>query len=295
MQQLDFYTLDVFTDQPFAGNPLAVFPDAANLPTSLMAQIARELNLSETVFVGQVGAGNRFALRILTPAGEIPFAGHPTIGTALLLLQLGRLGADLPASLVLDQRVGPVEVQISPSDTGPVARLRTAQLPKVRSSALSRADAAGLIGLEPELLVSDPVIASCGLPFHLLEIRDVTALSQAALDLARWRQLLSADAVTGLYCFARIETGGRIRARMFDPGKDILEDPATGSAAAALAGYLAVQNGQPGVHRVQIEQGIEMGRASLIDTQVLSGRLGVEAVYVAGQARLISRGCFLLD
>nr|WP_067292702.1 PhzF family phenazine biosynthesis protein [Marinobacterium profundum] len=295
MQELNFHTLDVFTDTPFSGNPLAVFTDAAELPTALMQQIARELNLSETVFVGPAMAGNRFNTRIFTPGGEIPFAGHPTIGTALLLSQLGLLAPDQSDTLVLEQRVGPVRVQIETTESGTVARLRTATLPEISTSTLSRDEAAVMIGLQPEQLVADPVIASCGLPFQLLQVRDLAALGQAALDLTHWRRLLGAGSVSNLYCFALLEDAGQVRARMFDPANNIPEDPATGSAAAALAGYLAVKAATPGTHRLRIEQGIEMGRASLIVTRVEMGATGPEAVFVEGQARRISAGHFLLD
>jgi trans-2,3-dihydro-3-hydroxyanthranilate isomerase len=295
MQNLSFHTLDVFTDTPFSGNPLAVFTDAAELPTALMQQIAREMNLSETVFVGPATAGNHFQTRIFTPGGEIPFAGHPTIGTALLLSQLGRLAPDQPDTLVLEQRVGPVRVEIEATESGPVARLCTARLPEVSASTLSWDEAAVLIGLQPEQLLAQPVIASCGLPFQLLQVRDLAALGQAALDVAHWRRLLSDGPVSNLYCFSLQEGAGTVRARMFDPANNIWEDPATGSAAAALAGYLAVQAATPGTHRLRIEQGIEMGRASLIQTRVEIGAAGVEAVFVEGQARRISEGHFLLD
>jgi trans-2,3-dihydro-3-hydroxyanthranilate isomerase len=294
MQKLRFHTLDVFTDRPFSGNPLAVFTDAAALPTTLMQQIARELNLSETVFVGAGRAGNHFPMRIFTPGGEIPFAGHPTIGTALLLSELERLDPQQRGALVLEQRVGPVPVQIEGAGAGAVARLRTARLPEISASMLGRHEAALLLGLQPELLVQDPVIAGCGLPFLLLQVRDVAALESITLDLTHWRRLLGGQPVSNLYCFS-LPGGENVRARMFDPANSIPEDPATGSAAAALAGYLAVQAAAPGCYRLRIEQGIEMGRASLILTRVEMGRGGPEAVFVEGQARRISEGAFLLD
>ncbi|UTW13739.1 PhzF family phenazine biosynthesis protein [Marinobacterium rhizophilum] len=293
MQKLRFHTLDVFTDSPFSGNPLAVFTDADALPTTLMQQIARELNLSETVFVGAGQPGNHFPMRIFTPGGEIPFAGHPTIGTALLLSELELLDPQQRGALVLEQRVGPVPVQLEGLGAGAVARLRTARLPEISSSTLKRHEAAALLGLQPEQLVADPVVAGCGLPFVLLQIRDVAALGSISLDLSLWRRLLGAQPVSNLYCFS-LQGGEAVRARMFDPANSIPEDPATGSAAAALAGYLAIQAAAPGSYRLRIEQGLEMGRASLMLTRVEVGPEGPEAVYVEGQARRISEGAFLL-
>ncbi|MFC6672333.1 PhzF family phenazine biosynthesis protein [Marinobacterium aestuariivivens] len=294
MSTFEYYTLDVFTDRPFAGNPLAVFPDAGPLPEHLMQQIARELNLSETVFVAGPEGRNRFRVRIFTPGGEIPFAGHPTVGTALLLQQLGRLGRPEEGGPVLIQPVGDVPVSISGTGPEAVARFRTARLPQIASSVLSREDAAALIGLAPEQLCADPVVASCGTPFQLLVLSDPEALRVAQLDFALWRRLLAADPAPDIYIYA-VTGDDTLRARMFGPGFGIPEDPATGAAASALAGYLAQQSGRVGTFRWRIEQGVEMGRPSQIDTEVQVGPGGVEAVHVSGQARLLSQGRFLLE
>lgn len=292
MTALEYYTLDVFTDQPFAGNPLAVFPDAGALPETLMARLAAELNLSETVFVTRSDPGNRFEVRIYTPAGEIPFAGHPTVGTALLLHRLGRLhpGDDL----TLVQRVGDVPVSIRRRGERVLARFRTARPPEIAASSLSQDAAAALLGLRVSQLASAPRIASCGTPYQMIETAGVESLARARLDLALWRQSLAAAAVPNLYLYSRTPDAGTLRARMFGPGFNIPEDPATGSAASALAGMLALDAGVAGEYRWRVEQGVEMGRPSRIDTRVLVGRGGVEAVEVEGQAHPMSQGYFEL-
>lgn len=297
MTSLAYYTLDVFTDRPFTGNPLAVFPDAGELGNDAMQAIARELNLSETVFVGAPADRNRLPVRIFTPARELPFAGHPTVGTALLLAELGRLEGDANGGfeLVLEQKVGPVPVTISPAAPRRSARFRTARLPEVTPSTLDRATAAALVGLDATLVIADPVVASCGGAFQLIELADADALARAELDLARWRACLAADAAPELYYYTRAGGEADLRARMFAPAIGIFEDPATGSAAAALAGYLATLRRDDGIQSLIIGQGTEMGRPSLIQTEVIQHRGRVEAVYVSGRAVIVAEGRFRLD
>ncbi|WP_020679843.1 PhzF family phenazine biosynthesis protein [Marinobacterium rhizophilum] len=293
MSALAYYTLDVFTDRPFAGNPLAVFPDAGELPLAQMQQLASELNLSETVFVTSAGSDNRFDVRIFTPGGEIPFAGHPTVGTALLLARLGRLAPEQGTALTLVQRVGDVPVQIRGQGDAAIARFRTVRVPELTASPLSREEAAALVGLEPSQLLAAPVVASCGTPFQMLQVTDVESLGRAALDLALWRRLLSGHSAPDLYLYSLAADRRSARTRMFGPGFNIAEDPATGAAASALAGMLA--GAVPGCYRLRIEQGVEMGRPSLIETEVRVTAEGAEAVFVEGQARFVSEGHFYLS
>ncbi|MEE3213972.1 MAG: PhzF family phenazine biosynthesis protein [Pseudomonadota bacterium] len=163
-----YYLLDVFTDRPFAGNPLAVFLDADGLEAERMQAIANELNLAETVFVGRAQAGAHFPLRIFTPDRELPFSGHPCIGTAHLLAAQG-LVDNAHSELVLDLAAGPLKVTYE----GDLARFRTARAPEVGTSTLGQANAAELAGLAPDDIAGDPVQASCGLPFHLVPLASV--------------------------------------------------------------------------------------------------------------------------
>ena len=294
---LQYYTLDVFTSIAFGGNPLAVFVDAEGLSSRLMQQIAKELNLAETVFIGQSTAPNRFTVRIFTPAEEIPFAGHPTVGTALLLNELDLLektaGNSNSIELVLEQGVGDITVSIqlaTAQNQGPMARFKTAILPKRNYSVLTAESAAEVLSLTPEQVIEQPYVASCGLPYHIVELRDMTAVSAAKINATALDSHLGNQTLQDIYLFCRGGVNADIRARMFTPTPGVPEDPATGSAASALVGTLAQQQSGQGVQKLIIEQGVEMERPSYIHTDVLYEDSVVKAVYVAGQAVLISEG-----
>lgn len=283
-----FYTLDVFTDNAFGGNPLAVFPHAEGIDAAIMQRIARELNLSETVFVGAPSAENRFPVRIFTPACEIPFAGHPTVGTAYLLGELGLVDG---TELVLEEGVGDIPVTLVPEKN--TARFQVAMLPEITPSHLSAADVAGLLQLVPEQVVRVPFIASCGLPFQMLELVDADAVDQAELNLAQWKSCFPDKALSDLYLYCH-DGDGLIYSRMFSPAFNIPEDPATGSAAAALTGALAVEMTDNGVVTFCVEQGVRMGRPSQIQAQVEVKNGVTAALSIQGQSVLISEGRFLL-
>ncbi|MGY8869388.1 MAG: PhzF family phenazine biosynthesis protein [Pseudomonadales bacterium] len=294
MKGLEYYTLDVFTERPFCGNPLAVFTDAGGLSGEQMQSIARELNLSETVFITEKTGFNRWAIRIFMPQGEIPFAGHPTVGTAILLKQLGWLEAvNGEYELTLDEKVGPVPVKYSKNSNGQtLARFATAVLPQVSNSHLSVDNAASLLGLGIEQIKPLPYVASCGVPYQIIELKDVGAVSQAKLDMSQWTALLSTDDTPDLCIFSYSDDSADIRMRMFAPIAGIAEDPATGSAAAALVGSIALIKELQHDTGWMIEQGIEMGRSSLIGTHVKVGPNGVNRVEVFGNAVLMSQGVF---
>ncbi|BBB29272.1 PhzF family phenazine biosynthesis protein [Neptunomonas japonica] len=294
MKGLEYYTLDVFTDRPFCGNPLAVFTDASGLSGEQMQSIARELNLSETVFITEKTGLNRWGIRIFMPQGEIPFAGHPTVGTAILLEKLGWLEAvNGEYELILDEEVGPVPVKYSTNSHGQtLARFATAVLPQVSNSHLSVDNAASLLGLGVEQVKLFPYVASCGVPYQIIELKDVAAVSQATLDMSQWATLLSNDDTPDLCIFSYSGDSADIRMRMFAPIAGIAEDPATGSAAAALVGSIALIKELQHDTGWMIEQGVEMGRSSLIGTHVKVGPHGVNQVEVFGNAVLMSQGVF---
>lgn len=297
MKELKYYTLDVFTERPFCGNPLAVFTGTDGLSDEQMQHIACELNLSETVFItGKTGL-NRWAIRIFMPQGEIPFAGHPTVGTAILLKQLGWLeSVNGEYELILDEKVGPVPVKYSTHSSGKtLARFATAVLPEVSNSHLSVGNAASMLGLGVEQIKPVPYVASCGVPYQIVELKNVTAVSQAKLDMSQWTSLLSNDEAPDLCIFSYSDESADIRMRMFAPIAGIAEDPATGSAAAALVGSIALIRELQHDTGWMIEQGIEMGRPSLIGTHVKVGPNGVSRVEVFGSAVLMSQGVFYID
>ncbi|MBV9774004.1 MAG: PhzF family phenazine biosynthesis protein [Gemmatimonadetes bacterium] len=292
-----YHTLDVFTDRVFGGNPLAVFPDGRGLTSGQMQRIARELNLSETVFVlPPDDPAHTRRLRIFTPGMELPFAGHPTLGTAFLLAALGEVAMEgEETGIVFEEGVGPVPVRIRGRDGAPVfTQLTAAQLPEHRPSPLSREQAAGLLGLDPgDVLDGEwgPEAVSCGVAFLFVTLRDRAALGCARVDPARWEALLAREWAPHVYVLARDPElpGSDLRSRMFAPAMGIVEDPATGAAAAALAGYLAARSGErDGTLRWTVEQGFEMGRPSLVHVEadvrggaVTASRVGGASVRVA--------------
>jgi trans-2,3-dihydro-3-hydroxyanthranilate isomerase len=293
-----FHTLDVFTDRVFGGNPLAVFPDAEGIPPAMMQRIARELNLSETVFVtwDAPPAGADCRVRIFTPGTELPFAGHPTIGTAFLLAMLGRLRAEGGgARVVLGETVGPVPVDVRMEDGRPVfAMLSAARMPEVGPPPPPPALVARLLSLDEAELGGSlgTAHATAGVPFLFVSVRDRAALARARVDAGAWERHL-ADA-WGPHLYAVTDDAGgeaTLRARMFAPAMGIAEDPATGGAVTALAALLAARDAAgDGTLRWVVDQGVEMGRPSRlhVEADVRGGAL--TAVRVGGSAVRVSEG-----
>jgi len=294
---LPFLTLDVFTDHAFGGNPLGVFPDASHLPSDLMQRIAREMNLSETVFLGPPESGGDARVRIFTPGKEVLFAGHPTVGTAIHLASvLGHASADGTRTLVLEENVGHVPVDVRFQGGEPVfARFTTAVLPEHRPSPVPDADLARLVGLEASDLhpTLRPEMVSCGLPFYVIPIASLGAIRRAALDTPLWQRLVAplwADHVY-LVCPEAEGPGVDLHVRMFAPAVGVAEDPATGSAAAALGGYLSKVDGcEAGTLHWILEQGLEIARPSVLHVEADRSGGATSAVRVGGSAVFVSQG-----
>jgi trans-2,3-dihydro-3-hydroxyanthranilate isomerase len=272
---LAFETCDVFTDRAFGGNPLAVVHGAEGLDDARMQAIAREFNLSETVFVTRLDAARAEAeLRIFTPGAELPFAGHPNVGAA------ARLAARLPgvARLTLRNRAGPVAARVRRDAAGaPVGAVIAAPRPFARQGEVPAATVAACAAL-PEDAVSAsrhaPALCGAGTPFVVAELAGIAALEAASPDAAAFRRLLPGP---GLLLYAP-SGEGRVRARMFHPGVGVAEDPATGSAACALAGLLLSLDPPRAALGLTIAQGQEIGRPSVIEAE--AARQG-EAIRVA--------------
>lgn len=286
MEGYEYYLIDVFTDRVFSGNPLAVFPKAEGIDTGTMQAIANELNLSETVFVGQASSPERYPIRIFTPNRELPFAGHPTVGTAHLLAELGMAMRDRP--LTLDAGVGPLVVAYNKNLT----RFIVAAPIHIQTSTLEKVTAAQLLGLEPEEVASKPALASCGLPYHLIELESLKALGRVQLSPSIWSENISPSGCDQIYLYVAENASSAesvLRARMFCSEGGQREDPATGSAAAALVGMLAVDEKIPGLRRWKISQGVEMNRPSLIfaETEYVNDSV---VIHIAGQAVIVGTG-----
>jgi trans-2,3-dihydro-3-hydroxyanthranilate isomerase len=302
-----FYTADVFSDRIFGGNPLVVFPQAQGLSSEQMQKVAREFNLSETVFVfpPETNGGTR-RLRIFTPAVELPFAGHPTVGTAYVLAAIGEIALSKEVTtIVFEEGVGAVPVKILTQAGKPVySELTAAQLPQFGSPPPAVAELASMLSLETAELLNNedyPQAISCGIPFLFIPLRDRTALAKAKLNRDRWQQLLSNYWTTSVYifCYEPELPGSSIRARMFDPAFGIEEDPATGSAATALAGYLGSRDRQAlqeayrtsdGTLKWTIEQGFEMGRPSILQVEADKINNQIQEIRVGGASVLVSEG-----
>ena len=272
----DYLVYDVFTDEAFGGNPLAVIPDARGLAENQLQQIAREFNFSESTFVyPPEDPAHTAKVRIFTPTLELPFAGHPTVGTALALHDLGRGGKDM----VLELGVGPIPVTVREGK----ARFET-RVPLTLEDAPALEHVAACISQPASAIRTDrhaPVLAGVGLPFILAEIGPETALETAIGDASAFRSVAGEDADRlGVMIYMR--DGQKIRARMFAPMGGIPEDPATGSACAALAAYLGHLDGVS--QRCDIVQGVEMGRPSEITAEVVVENGKPQMVAISGRA-----------
>ena len=301
MARYRFLTADVFTDRPFGGNQLAVFPDARGIPDARLLDVTREFNYSESTFVYPPDdARHTRRVRIFTPGGEVPFAGHPTVGTAHVLAAIGEIPlAGDTTHIVLEEQVGPVPVAIRATQGEPTfAQLTVASLPQGGPPPPARAALASVLGLEEsELLDGEwaPQALSCGLPFLFVPLRDRAAVERARVRLEPWEHTLRATWAPELFVFAREgeRAGADYHARMFAPGLSVPEDPATGSACAALAGYLAPRDPRrerDGTLRWTVEQGVEMGRPSMLEIEADVAGGSVTAVRVGGSSVLVSEG-----
>jgi trans-2,3-dihydro-3-hydroxyanthranilate isomerase len=298
-----YLTADVFTDERFGGNQLAVFPDAREIAPELMPHIAREFNYSETTFVlPPIDPGNTARVRIFTPGGELQFAGHPTIGTAHVLASIGSVKlSGSETRIVLEEGVGPVPVTVRSTNGEPdFAQLTAAMLPEVGPPPPSANTLAAMLSLEPGDVLDGDMSAqsvSCGTPFLFVPLRDRAAVGRARLKLDLWESALGAYLTNKVFVFAM---GGEratsdVRARMFAPGIGIAEDPATGSAAVGLAGYLAARDSRTsGTLRWVVEQGFEMGRPSILEIEADKKENRNTAARVGGRTVLICEGTMRL-
>lgn len=298
-----YFTADVFTDQKFGGNQLAVFPDASGIPAELMAPIAREFNYSETTFVLPPDDPNHTAkVRIFTPGGELPFAGHPTVGTAFVLANAGAIPlTSSETRIVFEEGVGPVPVVIRAKAGRPdFIQLSAAMLPQVEGAPATPDVLAEMISLSPSDLAGGtmtPEIVSCGTPYLFVPLRNREAVARARIKADRYEPIARNPAAEKVFVFAvdAEHPGHDIRARMFAPSIGVPEDPATGSACVTLAGYLAARDSRrDGTLRWVVEQGFEMGRPSILEIEADKSNGRITAVRVGGRSVLVSEGTMAL-
>jgi trans-2,3-dihydro-3-hydroxyanthranilate isomerase len=288
-----FVIADVFTETAFGGNQLAVFPDGRGLSDRAMQALAREFNFSETVFVlPPDDPAHAFRLRIFTPASELPFAGHPTVGTAAVLARQGLIQTPGGAgTVVFEEGVGSVTVDVEVSDARAFARLNLqarVESPAERPSIEAAAAALSL----PADTVREAWFATVGVPFCYVHLADRETVDRAKLDHAAWEASFAQAFAGSFFFFAGdLAAGGSLYARMFAPDMGIVEDPATGAASATLAGSLADRLPEPeGTFAWTIDQGVAMGRPSRIEASAEKRGGRTERVMAGGCTVLVAEG-----
>jgi trans-2,3-dihydro-3-hydroxyanthranilate isomerase len=299
--RLAFITVDVFTDRPFGGNPLAVVLDGRGLTGAQMQAIAAEFNLAETTFVlPPEDPAHTATVRIFTPRAEMPFAGHPNIGTAFVLAREGRShDRAVGEPLVFEEKAGLVRLDLIRDGTTLVgARLAPPQ-PLTRGDDIAPdvvARACSIASGDVEIANHRPCIASCGAPFVLAELKSLASLAAARPHAETFSAHLTADRATGILLYVPARNGDfDIRARMFAPLYGVPEDPATGSANTALVGLLASLRPQRDLTlRLRIGQGIEMGRPSLLEAGAEKRDGRITGMWIGGRCVEMMRGTLAL-
>ncbi|MFM8607535.1 MAG: PhzF family phenazine biosynthesis protein [Hyphomicrobiales bacterium] len=290
-----FFTLDVFTKTALAGNPLAVILDSDGLSDQSMQMIAKEFNLSETVFIFPPhDPTNRASLRIFTPAAELPFAGHPTVGTAVLM---ALLDGHASSSFGLEEKVGLVVCTASRiSDREGEAIFTLPRLPERIAEPAPSPIIAEALGVEVDEIGFDdhhPIVASAGVGFNFVPLKTKDAVTRASIKGLNWTESFKAAGRPNAFIYTR-ETAERdhhFHARMFAPHLGIGEDPATGSAVAAFArAFVDFEKPEDGTHRIVIEQGYAMGRPSQITLEIDIAKGALVAARIGGSAVIVSEG-----
>ncbi len=286
-----YYLLDVFTSTPLAGNQLAVFPDASDIDPLLFQGIAKEFNLSETVFLFPTKSGENPSMRIFTPSKELPTAGHPTIGTAhVLARESGK------ASMILQQKIGDIHVSIEYKDGEPDLITMNQPLPVYGRIYHNKTAIASMLSLTPDEIDDSPIQEiSCGNNILFIPVKNVEILSRIKVRTEILEELSDAVDTTQLYCFSvNGVNGGDVQGRMFAPLLGIYEDPATGSANGPLACYLAKHD----VLQMPVLslQGYEMGRPSQLYLDLsLDTKNEITEVKVGGKCQLVGKGELFLE
>ena len=297
-----FYTCDVFADTRFGGNQLAVLPNANGLSDEQMQQITREFNYSETAFVFPPEAGQTRKVRIFIPAREIPFAGHPNVGTAFVLASMGEFGEiDRSHTVTFEEKAGLVPISIHATD----GQITFCELTAPGAFSLEQQVSASIVATAVSLQEKDviieahpPQVASAGLPFLFAEVKDLSVLARARVNMMAFEELRHqlGDMRSSVYLYVRTGGDPALRARMFAPLSGVPEDPATGSAACAVAGLLAhLDNRTSGEFNWRIAQGVEMGRPSILSARAEKKNEVVGKMFVGGACVLVSEGLIEVD
>jgi trans-2,3-dihydro-3-hydroxyanthranilate isomerase len=301
--KVQFQTVDVFTDRQFGGNPLAVITDARGLSDAQMQSIANEFNLAETTFVlPSDGPQNTARVRIFTPRAEMPFAGHPNVGTAFVLARQGAVcGVSFNRrNMIFEEVAGLVRMTIDTVDgliTG-ASLAAPQQFRVIRNFDVAViAQACSLDASDIEARRHLPCLASCGAPFVVAEVRDRAALRRAQQRMDVFRTHLPRDEVTGIHLYVeRREEGADFQSRMFAPLHGVFEDPATGSANVALIGLLAHLRSESSLRlEAGIGQGVDLGRPSLMRAVAEKVNGTVTGTFIGGGCKPVMSGWIDLE
>jgi len=295
--QIEFITADVFTERRFGGNPLAVVLDGRELTTAQMQAIAAEFNLAETTFVlPPKDATHTAEVRIFTPRAELPFAGHPNVGTAFVLAREGKsYGRAVGDPLLFEEKAGLVRLDLLRDSGAAVGARLTAPQPLTRGDDIALdivAAACSLTAGDIETAGHLPRIASCGLPLAFAELKTRAALTRAQPRTHIFSEHLNADRATGILLYVKDESGEfDYQVRMFAPLYGVPEDPATGSANVALVGLLASLRPESNLTlNLRIAQGVDMGRPSLLEATAVKKDGKVTALSIGGRCVIVMRG-----
>jgi trans-2,3-dihydro-3-hydroxyanthranilate isomerase len=292
--KVQFYTCDVFTDVRFGGNPLAVLPDATGLSSVQMQQIAREFNFSESTFVLPSHRGYTRNVRIFTPTQEIPFAGHPNIGTAFVLSSIGEIGnIDEGLNIIFEEKAGPVPISIRQVGADIWCELKAPEPLSLGQSIDLDLIAAALSLVSEDIVTSthQPIVASVGLPFVIVELDSRLALERARSYLPAIEEIQGLGVMPDILLYVRSEDDFDIRARVFAPLDGVPEDPATGSANCALAALLShYKTESTGDFSWRIAQGVEMKRPSVLEARSKKRPDSGVDVWVSGTCKMVSEG-----
>jgi trans-2,3-dihydro-3-hydroxyanthranilate isomerase len=287
-----FHILDVFSSTPFGGNQLAVLPDAAGISTAGMQKIAREFNFGETTFVlPKNDAANTCRVRIFSPRTELDFAGHPTVGTACALVMKQHVRGGAPIRLILEENIGSVTVDVAQQNGAFHGTLTLSGKIDAPAGAPSPSELAAVLSIEPAE-VSQVFFAGVGVPFCFVQLNSNEVVDRAEINRAAWTATLSRAWSPNVFFFAgNLRDGGKLYARMCAPVLGVEEDPATGSACAALVGAMASKPDFAGmVYRLSIQQGVSMGRGSEIEAEARKSDGIVTAVSVGGATAYVASG-----
>ena len=294
-----YYICDVFTDTRFGGNQLAVLPEADGLSDKQMQQVAREFNFSESAFVLLPAQGNTRRVRIFTPATEVPFAGHPNVGTAFILATIGAFGPiDAAITVTFEEKAGLVPITIHRREGMLWCELSAPERLSLGKSVSAEvlASAVSLAASDVVTTTHDPQVATVGLPFLMAELRDRSALARARIHAQGFDALKAQGVTPDVHLYTKSADEFDIRARMFAPFDGVPEDPATGSANCALAGllshYSSIANGS---FHWRIAQGVEMGRPSVLYSRAEKRDGVVIATWIGGTSVLVSEGAIEVD